>query len=372
MDTAVNPTMPPKSKPTSPKPKPRSTKPKPAPAAVPTPITTEGLAVSDLRLRLLFLEKDNEKVLKKIQKAQRDLDNFNTRAREIATEMFQRMAPILQETMEIQDKIHETFQQILTERKMGKTTRYDVEQIYANLQMMGIISPREDEEEEDEDVREIFGDFTEEESEFENGFGGNRFTEMLPDDGHRLDRDEQKKIRQLFLKLADVFHPDKVPAGADVAYHTQVMQEINEAYQSGDLAKLLEIEKRHQMGESIDLNSEGDLQRSCARLERENELLKSQLAKVRKELKEVKKSPPGELVVTEQKLQKHGIDAVEESVSEHEEDLELIRGVYEFVVKFRDREITVKEFVRGPDILMERQEEMREKMMMEFMSEHFF
>jgi hypothetical protein len=43
--------------------------------------------------------------------------------------------------------------------------------------------------------------------------------------------------------------------------HTEIMKEINKAYQEGDLARLLEIERRYQVGETIDSNSEDDLTR---------------------------------------------------------------------------------------------------------------
>ncbi|MDD1475162.1 J domain-containing protein, partial [Dolichospermum sp. ST_sed4] len=87
--------------------------------------------------------------------------------------------------------------------------------------------------------------------------------------------DESRKIRQTFLRLAEIFHPDKVKDNETQMTHTEIMKEINKAYQDGDLARLLEIERKYEVGETIDNNSEDDLSRKCKNMEQHNQILKN-------------------------------------------------------------------------------------------------
>ncbi|MCY7337755.1 MAG: J domain-containing protein, partial [Chamaesiphon sp.] len=224
--------------------------------------SSDGLALSDLRIRLEFLERDNEKLLKQIERRRTELNNLHERIREIGVEIAQRSAPILQQLLEIDAKIHAVFTEIFNGKKLGKQTRKNIEKIYYTLQISGLISPSsnrhqtsdepepEDEDEDDWGNEDFFGRQQQSRS--------NSEVESSP-----LDRDELKKIRQIFLRLADVFHPDKTLDDANREERTEVMKEINQAYQAGDLAKLLAIEKQHQMGEIIDRDSEDDLARRC-------------------------------------------------------------------------------------------------------------
>lgn len=56
----------------------------------------------------------------------------------------------------------------------------------------------------------------------------------------QIDPELQQKIRAIYLRLAALYHPDKHPGSN---YHVGLMQEINAAYGSGDLVRLLEIER---------------------------------------------------------------------------------------------------------------------------------
>jgi predicted nucleic acid-binding Zn-ribbon protein len=332
------------------------------------PASADGLAISDLRLRLDFLEKDNEKLLKQIEKKRTELNNLLERIREIGVEVAQRSAPILQRLLELDEKIHAIFKEIFTARKLGKQSRKSIEKIYYTLQMSGLISPSpnrdgttDDSEDsdggDDWDAEDFFGNRSRSRSPFE--------PEVEPP---TIDRDEQKKIRQIFLRLAEVFHPDKVGNDVDRDYRTEVMKEINQAYQAGDLAKLLAIEKQHQMGEIIDRNSEDDLTRRCARIEQENEFLNSQFANLKQELRDVKNTPQGSIVGEYKKLTKIGMDPIGEMVAETEAQIATIAEIHQFVADFRDKKITIKDFMKGPSIFQQMQEISAEELLMDLFS----
>jgi chaperonin cofactor prefoldin len=329
--------------------------------------SSDGLALSDLRIRLEFLERDNEKLLKQIEKKRTELNNLLDRIREIGVEVAQRSAPVLQQLFELDTKIHAVFTEIFTGKKLGKQTRKNIEKIYYTLQISGLISPNnshgsstdepEDVEDEDSwDAEDFFG--RDRQSRFNS--------EAAPP---QIDRDELKKIRQIFLRLADVFHPDKVGDDKDREYHTEVMKEINQAYQAGDLAKLLAIEKQHQMGEIIDRDSEDDLARRCARIEQENEFLNSQYANLKQEIRITKSTPEGSIVAEYKKLTKSGLDPIGEMVAETESQVEVISEVYQFVSDFRDKKMTIKSFMKGPAVFQQMRQVSAEELLMELFAE---
>jgi predicted nuclease with TOPRIM domain len=332
--------------------------------------SSDGLAVSDLRIRLEFLERDNEKLIKQIEKKRTELNNLLDRIREIGVEVAQRTAPIMQQLLDLDTKIHTIFAEIFKGRKLGKQSRKSIEKIYYTLQLSGLISPtghlyqnadQSDQAEADDDW---------DQQEFDDFFGrGSRSPFNSEPEPPTIDRDEQKKIRQLFLRLADVFHPDKVQQDADRDYYTEVMKEINQAYQAGDLAKLLAIEKQHQMGEIIDRDNEDDLTRRCARIEQENEFLNSQFANLKQELREVKNTQEGSAVAEYKKLTKDGLDPIGEMVAETKAQIETVSEIHQFVADFRDKKITIKDFMQGPAIFQRMQPVSPEEILRELFSQ---
>ena len=323
------------------------------------------LAISDLRIRLEFLEQDNQKLIGKIEKKRTELNNLIDRIRELAVEVSQRSAPLLQQLMELDSKMHAAFAEIFNGRKLGKQTRKQVEAIYANLQASGLITLHREPEEHRRSGSFRSDDDTTDESDW--GWNEQQLPSNFGDDSPKLDRDELKKIRQIFLRLAEVFHPDKVSNPDTQRYHTEVMQEINQAYQSGDLAKLLAIEKKHQMGEIIDRNNENDLARQCTRIEQENEFLKNQFDQLKLELRLSKNTPQGAMVTEYRKLSKAGYDPIGEAISQTESQVKAISEVYAFVLDFRDRRITIKDFMKGPDSFHDMQEMSDEDLFFEMM-----
>jgi predicted nuclease with TOPRIM domain len=337
------------------------------PDTVSTTPTTEGLALSDLRIRLEFLERDNEKLLKQIEKKRTELNNLLDRIREIGAEVAQRSAPILQQLLELDRKIHAVFTEIFTGRKLGKQSRKDIEKIYYTLQISGLISPSVIPDPDADESEDLDDDSDWDAEDFFGSQGRSAFNSEV--ESSQIDRDELKKIRQIFLRLADVFHPDKTLDDKDREYRTEVMKEVNQAYQSGDLARLLAIEKKHQMGEIIDRDNEDDLTRRCARIEQENEFLNSQFANLKQEIRLTKNTPEGSIVTEFKKLTKAGVDPIGEMVAETESQIEIIAEVHQFVTDFRDKKITIKDFMKGPKVFQQRQQVSAEELLIELFAQ---
>jgi hypothetical protein len=330
--------------------------------------TVTPLALSDLHLQLQGLEKEHESLLKQIKRKRTELNNFVEKMRSLATEVFHKVSPNMKTMAELDAQIHALFAEILTTRKMGKQTQKNIESLYRSLQMGGIISykPIDDDEELDE-LDELFEDDDSE----ENHQRRRQFWEAEQDsESPTVARtDESRKIRQTFLRLAEIFHPDKVKDNETQMTHTEIMKEINKAYQDGDLARLLEIERKYEVGETIDNNSEDDLSRRCKNIEQHNQILKNQYEKLKQELRLAKNTPEGSMVADYKKAAKQGVDCIELMLETIQSQTKIVAEIRDFVQDFKDKKITIKEFLAGPESLRSVQEDMMEELLERMMEE---
>jgi hypothetical protein len=327
-----------------------------------TSTSSQGnLGLSDLRNRLNFLEKENEKLLKQIESNRSKLDKLNDSIKDVGIAITQRVAPFRQKILELDRQIHDVFKEIFAGRKLGKKSRKDIEKVYYHLQADGLISPQKLPSSADVENNDF-----EEESE-QRSYERRSHQEVMEDIA-RPDRDDLKKIRQLFLRLADRFHPDKVTDEVEKAFRTEVMKEINLAYQNADLARLLEIEKQQELEALIDRDSSDDLTRHCAKVESENSFLKEQLATLKQQLKLTKRTQQGEMTAVFKRITKYGGDPIGEALFEVEAHVKVVEQLHKFVLDFRDRRITIQEFLRGPTDLMQ-QQMTEEELMLEFLAQ---
>jgi hypothetical protein len=317
-------------------------------ASAPKRTTPTTLAPSILHTRLEGLETEHQRLLKQIQKKRTELNNFVEEMRSIATQIYHRTSPNVEKLNVLDREIHTLFNEILTKRKLGKQTKQKIEQIYYNLQLAGIISPDFDNEEEDTEFDELFEPNEQE----ENGIP-HEYRQQQPEleSPSASKSDESKKIRSYFLRLAEIFHPDKATDSETQMRHTEVMKEINKAYQEGDLARLLEIEQQHEVGESIDTNSEDDLTRKSTRLEQQNQFLKTQYETLKRELRTFKNTPEGSIISECKKAKKKGFDPIAQISEEMESQIQIISEIRDYVKDFHSSKMTIKEFLSGPAVL---------------------
>jgi chaperonin cofactor prefoldin len=333
---------------------------------MPNTNSAKPLALSELHIRLEVLEKEHQSILKQIKRKRTELKNFVEKMRSLATDIFHRSSPSLNKMADLDREIHALFEEIFSSRKFGKQTEKNIKGVYRNLQIAGIISRKVEREEEDTELDDLFEDFHAEGAENHHQHWQTQ-QKSVDTPTHR--KDESRKIRQTFLKLAEIFHPDKVTDSETQMYHTEIMKEINKAYQDGDLARLLEIEKQHELGEIIDNNSEDDLTRKCKTLEQQNQILKTQYENLKRELRQAKNTPEGAMVADFRKASKQGIDAIEQMLETLETQINIVSQIRDFVQEFKEQKITIKEFLGGPAVLHSLNQETMEDLLEQMLSE---
>jgi hypothetical protein len=332
---------------------------------------TATLSRSSLHERRVGLEEEHQWLLKQIKRKRTELKNFLEQMRTVASEMFHKGEPFHRQMLELDEEIHTLFDEILKTRKMGKQTQRDVVGVYQTLQLMGIISPKDDEEEEDEDseLDDLFEDEDEEFWQNQSQQYRANYNEVETESASRSP--QSKQIRRTFLKLAEIFHPDKVTDPQTQMHHTEIMKEVNRAYSEGDLARLLEIEKSYQSGKLISNEnaSASDLQRLCKKLETDNQILKTQYDHLKQELNAVRNTPEGEMVKDYRACIKDGINPVDEMLSQAKKHLNEIEKIRDFIKDFRDKKITIKEFLKGPASMKHRDPDEMEEILEQMLGE---
>lgn len=123
------------------------------------------LALSQLHIRLQFLEKSHQSLLKQIKKKLTELNNFVEQTRTFATEIFHQASPSFQKMAELDQEIYALFKEIFTTRKFGKQTFKNIEAVYLKLQLTGIISQKTNRKQFSKELDELFDDL-EPESDF--------------------------------------------------------------------------------------------------------------------------------------------------------------------------------------------------------------
>ena len=319
--------------------------------------SNKSLGLSSFHERHRILEDEHQWLLKQIKRKRSELKNFLDQMRSIATQVFQQATPLSQKMIALDAEIHQLFEEILTTRKFGKKSRQDIISVYNSLQFMGILSTKFDD---DDELDEVFRDSSadgfnpEPGADFSNHDKNNHhFREEHSDnffEETQRKSPESRQIRQTFLKLAAMFHPDKVTDQETQMHHNEIMKEVNRAYQEGDIARLLEIEKQHHLQEEIDLKktTKSEIERLCLQREKDNQLLKKQYENIKRELRIARNTPEGEIVKDYRAYRKQGIDAVAEMILELESRVQQIENIRNFVQDFHDKKMTIKEFLRGP------------------------
>jgi hypothetical protein len=344
----------------------------------PKTTSTSTIATSFLHERLARLQEQHKWLLKQIKRKRTEVSNFVEQMRSIALEMFERTAPIYQKSSNLDRQVHDLFGEIFAATKWSKKNKQKLEDIYEMLQDAGLISYRieDDQNDEDRQLDELF-EFDEEEiNEFHEEQSRRYYQQQREENNYSFEELETKKtsknIRHIFLRLAEKFHPDKVTDAETQNRHTEIMKELNRAYREGDLARLLEIEKNHQSEEIFLAKNEDDQTRQCQRLEHENEILKTQYEHLKHELRLAKNTPEGEIVKEYRKAKREGIDMIAEFIKAIEKEVEALEKIRDFVLSFKNKKISLKEFLKGPTLGRKMTERERQAMMDEIFEELIF
>ncbi|HRI49334.1 MAG TPA: hypothetical protein PLW65_04060 [Pseudomonadota bacterium] len=312
------------------------------------PGSATGLRLQERPERLSSLLREHQQLLTKIKQKRRELQRLTERMQTTLAEASRRVAPLLAEIERLDGELHALFSELLARKRQPRGVTAAVKRIYQTLQQAGVLSPAapapaptyEDR------ARASAGRWESAAADGEPEAGGY----SAPRPGAREGTAGQS-LRGLFHRLAAEVHPDRAQHEDEKARRTEAMKELTRAYQDGDLARLLELEKIWLVaGELPAARDElSDLDDRCATLGRTNAALRSQLDQIKKELKELRRSPQAVLLSDlARSAARTGEDQFASAITEAQEHVDHLRELVDFIGKFRAGAIDLDELLAGP------------------------
>jgi hypothetical protein len=303
--------------------------------------------------RVIALMREREKLLAKIARKKQGLDKQTAAINELQLHVARAqegMRPLMEQGEKVDHEIHQLFAILLAKGRLKRKDQREVRDLYDELQLQGTLSPDAGGAgHEDDDDDDIFGPPDDPEP---CSCGQCHPPPRSPDDAAAARRVSPKgasSLRDIFRRLAVAVHPDRSQTDEDRDRRTEAMKEVTRAYQDGDLARLLELEKAWLAAEAPATACEDETERRCASLERTNRELKKQLRELEAEIRVLKNSAPV-LAADELGLGgKGGAARVDSMIAEVQEGITVLLKVRDFVRSFVDGKITLDEFLKGPD-----------------------
>lgn len=290
--------------------------------------------------RLRWALAEHDKLLERVGKKRKELERVEHEVRAAVSRVAGHMAPLAEEASRLDEAIHTRLEALAADKKRPRRERDQIRRVHRDLQKMGALSARESPE-------TVFPPGHDSDGPCRCHEGEAGFERVAPTPRAT----EPGAIRDLFRRLAEALHPDKVQDEEAKATRTEVMKEITVAYRERDFARLVEIERT--WAASVPVVCGGDrgdeVERRLAVLTQANDELRKQQREIDRQLRRLRNSEDGRLASA---LKRHGRTSgdggLASVVGPIEEELETLRRVHDFVEAFGAGKITLAEFLAGP------------------------
>ncbi len=290
--------------------------------------------------RLATLLKERERWLRDVQRKKLALEQLAGRAQESANLVMEKLAPFVARHEAIAAELSKLFDELLAPGRLSASARKKVARVRRILQERGALDLEPCSFSPDGDDCAAGPPFTadaepEPVQDAPHAGHGAREVASAPQRGQGPGREA---LRELFRRLARDLHPDHAQHDQERERRTEAMKQITQAYQDGDLARLIELEKAWRADEQLPAGGEENEAR-CREIERTIRELRSQANEPRRELRRIKYSSAATALDTR----------VDLLIAQGEVELREFESIRDLVRSFRDGEITLARFLQGPE-----------------------
>jgi len=280
-----------------------------------------GLTRHATMTRLEKLLRDRDHLVAKVARAKRSLANLSVRLEEEALDVRTRVLPLIEKHRALSVEIRRLFSEILADARLSPGARKKVKGV------LGIIETEMD-----------LGGEAEEPKAHARPLPPPAASAEVPSAQARGAESGQSSLRSIFKRVALALHPDRGSDDEERARRTELMKEVTRAYDEGDLAKLIDLEKTWtESAPPPSPDSEDEHERRCRDLEVINRALRAQVATLTREQRTMRRQRTVGLPMP-----------VAAFVEMAERDLARLVVTRDFVKSFRDREISLRKFLLGP------------------------
>jgi hypothetical protein len=293
--------------------------------------------------RYSTLLKERERLLRSIGTKKQKLERALSDSREARRAVLEQLQPLLTKFETATAKLRALFDELLAPGRFSASAAKQVAKVRHTLAGFGFLGALDEDEPNDPEGWDV----PPEGEEAAASPSDSRPRDAGPTSGQHEKREvgsaaqrgqgkDRESLRAVFRRLVASSHPDRASNEADRELRTATMKQATQAYEEGDLARLLELEKAWRRGQSLPPADSAEA--SCRELERVIRELRAQASQLQRELRAVRQS--GSMTPLDAPI----VEAIEEA----EADLAQLETLCAFVTRFRDGKMSLKEFVRGP------------------------
>ncbi len=282
--------------------------------------------------RLLSLQRQHRALLRKIAGKQKDVERLKHQLEKAQQDLERHVEPIAARCRRTNAEIWRMFEMLLTSLPT-KRGRRAVREVFEALVSQGVLLPIEAHDD------PKFGEHdTPPPRERVQPTGGGYSAAPR---GAEPGRDTLKAV---FKRLTLAFHPDRTQDPAEKLARTALMQSVTQAFQTGDLASLLQLERKSAAPHAS--TAAPDATAQCLALERVCDELRLQLSELKQEARQLERSEALQFFSADSV--DHAAKSLDRFVRTVEAELDELTRIRDFVAAFRDKKLTLDEFLCGP------------------------
>jgi hypothetical protein len=299
------------------------------------------------RTRVEGLTKEHDRLLREIAKKRAQLEAAEGLSRELFATLLSRTMPLRERLRQALQDIQRLFAKLLgPSSKLSRRDKAKVRRVYEDLVVALDLPAIETTEAAAEDEAEVEPKQTRKPrpgsgDSKRHDFGVGGYSAPKPADA------THPSLRALFKRLAIAFHPDKVQDEQTKAERTSLMKDVTKAYEAGDLARLMELERallsRLPMGDEP-----GALERRAKELVAANTELRRQQRSLTAAIKELTLELPFDINLKAADAKQRAMSEVEQLVTDLEAEERRVSALRDFVRDFADGGMDIVDFLTGP------------------------
>ena len=311
---------------------------KPAPFEEASP-PRSGLRLHAEGERLSALLKERDRLLSAIETKKRALERAQGKARDAHDEMAKKLGPLVTRYETVRAELRALFDELLKPGRLSASATKKVVKVRRALEAQGVWdepgAAPPDTEGDDEQEPERAGRASSPPP-GPSAFGPDSARREVRSAEQRGQDKDRESLRTVFRRLVGACHPDRATEDAERQTRTAIMKQATQAYEQGDLARLLQLEQAWQRRQALPSSESAEAR--CRELELVIRELSAQAKQLQLEVREAKRGSMSTPLGT----------PIDRAFAEAEQELEQLVVMREFVLSFRDGKISLSQFVAGP------------------------
>jgi hypothetical protein len=296
------------------------------------------------------LEKEREKLLRQVAKARAAFDDAEEITRDLTQAFVLRMEALHERLLGVVRDVLSQFEKLLgAESRLGKRDKAKVRQVRAGF-VHGLPEELVALATEPNAADSLDTDGPEPAFRRESPGARGQKTRGNEEAGYSAPRpsaDQAPTLRGLLRRLVGALHPDKVQDAAERARRTAVMKEVTRAYEAGDVAKLIELE-RSWLAATLPGDEPDALARKATALVATNAELRRQLRQLVARRKHFVRSAPFRVRRGDPDAAREAaLRDIDDFVAGAEREVDDAFSVLAFVRRFANGDMAMGEFLAG-------------------------